>query len=296
MSKEWSTETSRGCVFERHVHLLSLMDIFKANVLIDEAKRARLADFGLLTVVSDTTNLVSSTPFTQVGTHRWMSPELFDPENFGLEDSRPTEHSDCYALGMLIYEVLSGQVPLSQYHGYAVVVRILKGERPDRPADGRWFTNEVWGILEGCWKPTPGDRPRIKDVLECLNNASMSWTQPSSQTVASPPAVDSPAWILDSSVEGGMEESEISSPQERPTSKMQLMPFRKEHPKLRKPQPTITPIFSLPQSLGFPSIPHQLHIPLHFSGPERFQVSDTTPSELDLPACAFPFFGYSTQT
>jgi len=58
------------------------MDIVKANILIDETKRARLADFGLLMVVSDTTNLMSSSSFTQGGTHRWMSPELFDPENF----------------------------------------------------------------------------------------------------------------------------------------------------------------------------------------------------------------------
>jgi len=186
------------------------MDIVKANVLIDEAKRARLADFGLLTVASDTSNLVSSSSFTQGGTYRWMSPELFDPEKFGLKDSRPTRHSDCYALGMLIYEVLSGQVPFSRNRGLTVVVRVFKGERPDRPVEGTWFTNEVWGILEGCWKSTPGDRPRIEDVLECLNDASMSWMPPSSQTVVSPPATDSPTRILDSSAEEGTDESEIS--------------------------------------------------------------------------------------
>ena len=37
-----------------------------------------------------------------------MSPELLDPERFGIpetEDDRPTRQSDCYALGMVIYEV-----------------------------------------------------------------------------------------------------------------------------------------------------------------------------------------------
>jgi len=37
-----------------------------------------------------------------------MSPELLYPERFGipeLEGDRPTRQSDCYALGMLIYEV-----------------------------------------------------------------------------------------------------------------------------------------------------------------------------------------------
>jgi len=37
-----------------------------------------------------------------------MSPELLDPERFGVTESegnRPTRQSDCYALGMVIYEV-----------------------------------------------------------------------------------------------------------------------------------------------------------------------------------------------
>jgi len=46
--------------------------------------------------------------FTEGGTYWWMSPELLDPERFGMpepEDNRPTKQSDCYALGMVIYEV-----------------------------------------------------------------------------------------------------------------------------------------------------------------------------------------------
>ena len=37
-----------------------------------------------------------------------MSPELLDPERFRIPESeggRPTRQSDCYALGMVIYEV-----------------------------------------------------------------------------------------------------------------------------------------------------------------------------------------------
>ena len=43
--------------------------------------------------------------FRTGGTSRWMSPELLVPEQFGIEDDRPTRQSDCYALGMVIYEV-----------------------------------------------------------------------------------------------------------------------------------------------------------------------------------------------
>ena len=50
-----------------------------------------------------------------------MSPELLDPERFGLQDGRPTKRSDCYALGMVILEVLSGKPPFPNYNGFIIV-------------------------------------------------------------------------------------------------------------------------------------------------------------------------------
>ena len=44
-------------------------------------------------------------PHSHEGTDRWMSPELLVPEQFEISDTRPTKQSDCYALGMVIYEV-----------------------------------------------------------------------------------------------------------------------------------------------------------------------------------------------
>ena len=92
----------------------------KANILINKDRRACIADFGLTTITgvmkytnprASQVSLISNDSlmsFTAGGTYRWMSPELLDPERFGmpqLEDSRPTKQSDCWALGMVIYEV-----------------------------------------------------------------------------------------------------------------------------------------------------------------------------------------------
>jgi len=46
-----------------------------------------------------------SLTFIEGGAIRWMSPELIFPGEFGISDSRPTKRSDCYALGMVVYEV-----------------------------------------------------------------------------------------------------------------------------------------------------------------------------------------------
>jgi len=97
------------------MHLSSL----KANILINKRRRACIADFSLSTITGVTTraaggsqaSLISNDTlmsFTDGGTRRWMSPELLHPERFGIPESegnRPTRQSDCYALGMVIYEV-----------------------------------------------------------------------------------------------------------------------------------------------------------------------------------------------
>ena len=125
---------------------MSLTCSVKANILIDESHRARLADFGLLTIISESTTLsVSSSSFTQGGTYRRMSPELFLPETFGLKHSRPTIFSDCYALGMVVYEVLRGEVPFYRDKHFAVVVKVIDGHRPEQPQgpEGTWFRNDI---------------------------------------------------------------------------------------------------------------------------------------------------------
>ena len=106
-----------------------------------------------------------------------MSPELLDPDRFGLGDGRPTGNSDCYALGMVILEVLSGKAPFSYYNGVIVIRKITEGERPGRPqgAEEVWFTDDLWGMLEQCWSPQPERRPTIEAVLQCLKQGSTAW-------------------------------------------------------------------------------------------------------------------------
>ena len=120
-----------------------------------------------------------------------MSPELFDLEN---QSHLPTKLSDCYALGMVIWEVLSGRLPFYQFANWVISGKILRGDRPERPQgeEGVWFTDEVWGILGSCWMTQPEDRPSIEDVLQCLGEASRSW-RPSSPQLQVVPSTTDPA-------------------------------------------------------------------------------------------------------
>ena len=149
----------------------------KANILIDQTGHARIADFGLLTIISDPANVLRSSSYTQGGTAQWMSPELIDPQRFGLENSRPTKSSDCYALGMVIYETITGHLPFHKHTDLTVFVKVLKDMRPPREAG---FADSLWGMLELCWAPQPSSRPNIEDVLRCLEKVSWCLGPPSS--------------------------------------------------------------------------------------------------------------------
>lgn len=145
--------------------------------MIDNDGHARLADFGLLTIVSDSMHPSTSSSPKNAGTTRWMSPELLDTDRPGFEHSRPTKESDCYALGMVILEVLTGRAPFPRDSELVVVRKILDGERPERPQGmkGAWFTDDTWSTLRRCWSPQPTHRPTVGAIFECLERASPTW-------------------------------------------------------------------------------------------------------------------------
>ena len=157
----------------------------EANILIDKSGRARISGFSLLTIVSDQQTFLSSCIVG--GTIPWMSPELLDPKSFGLTKSCLTRESDCYALGMVIYETLSGQAPF--FPSTSPVLDVLRGGRPVRPegAQGAWFTDDIWKMLESCWKPLANDRPSVSAMLLCLQGV----VQPSESSLHSDGDVES---------------------------------------------------------------------------------------------------------
>ena len=153
------------------------------NILIDKDGNARLAAFGHMSIVSESTHSETtilsddSEGSEGSGTLRWMGPELLDPVRFGAKKGRPTKESDCYALGMVVLEVLTGKVPFQSCSNLAVMRKIIGGEHPDRPKgpEAVWFTDDLWGTLGRCWLYKPELRPAVEGVLECLEQHLVTW-------------------------------------------------------------------------------------------------------------------------
>lgn len=77
------------------------------------------------------------------------------------------DETDCYALGMVVYETISGRRPFYQHGDMTALVKVLDGEHPLR---GAGFTDSLWKMLERCWTSRPNSRPSIEDVLRCLED------------------------------------------------------------------------------------------------------------------------------
>ena len=126
------------CQAIQHAHQKGIIhrDIKPSNVLVsvhDGRPVPKVIDFGLAKATDQ--RLTERTLFTQhgaiVGTLEYMSPE--QAENSAVDvDTR----TDIYALGVLLYELLTGTTPLerlrSREAGYSEILRRIREEEPPR--------------------------------------------------------------------------------------------------------------------------------------------------------------------
>jgi len=160
------------CLFQvalgiKYLHSRKLVhgDLHASNILIDGEGNARLADFGLVGFAEATAGTHTSRPG---GIVRFMAPELLMPERFGLDTCHRSLASDVFAFSCVCIEVHTGSRPFSEIPTLAVLLKILEGERPNRPRDTPGISDFLWKIMEQCWNTQPSDRPSIKDVVQSM--------------------------------------------------------------------------------------------------------------------------------
>jgi serine/threonine protein kinase len=143
---------------------------YQANILISDSDppKAILADFGFTRVASLTMKVSSE----DSGTVSFTAPELIHPTKFGLEKGLPSKEADIYALGMTVYQVLTGQWPFYPKREVEVAHAVILGERPPKPknAEEIGMTEAVWELMTECWREDRTKRPDISQILRIFCN------------------------------------------------------------------------------------------------------------------------------
>lgn len=133
------------CAGVAHAHQRGIIhrDLKPANILVDEAGRPRILDFGVARVTDESFGIDAS--ITQqgqiVGTLQYMSPE----QAWG-DPSAIDTRSDVYALGAILFELLTDRVPL-ELDGLPLAAA-LDRVRSDRPPLTGDLCPELRGDIE----------------------------------------------------------------------------------------------------------------------------------------------------
>jgi serine/threonine protein kinase len=125
-------------------------DLKPANVMFEDesGRNAILTDFGIARILGNTG--LTETGMA-VGTPTYMSPEA------GIGDDIDGR-ADIYALGVMLFEMLTGRVPYDADTPMAVVMKHVNAPLPTREIYGDMIPEEIEGIILKALAKEPNDR------------------------------------------------------------------------------------------------------------------------------------------
>lgn len=168
-------DTARGMFY---LHSLKApiihRDLKSPNLLVDEHWRVKVSDFNLSRILGDTAVLSS----TNATNPRWQAPEV-------LQGQPATLLSDVYSYGVVMWEMLTWEVPFASENQWQIMRYVAEGGRLSVPPlqqlpgmETAQFTGlqAYIQLMNNCWAQVPEDRPTWVRIINELREISATHT------------------------------------------------------------------------------------------------------------------------
>lgn len=161
---------SKICSAVNYAHQRRMIhrDLKPANVMLDLLGEPYLMDFGIA-------RLIGAPPAaagTPLGTAAYMSPEQ-------VRGEEADHRSDIYSLGIMLYEMLSGDPPFNGDSTYQVMIKQVSEPMPDIQAVGMNTPHSLVTILERALAKDPAGRfPTASEMGVALHTVSLQLQGP----------------------------------------------------------------------------------------------------------------------
>jgi serine/threonine protein kinase len=131
-------------------------DLKSMNLLINTHKThldVKVCDFAFSRVINKKEQMTGN-----VGTVSWMAPEV-------LEKKKYNEKADVYSFGVILWELVSREVPFGNCEPFTVIMDVTKGKRLPIPKE---CPSDLKRLITACWSPRPKHRPSMANIIQAL--------------------------------------------------------------------------------------------------------------------------------
>ncbi len=176
-------QASAGLGYAHRANLVHC-DIKPHNILVTQDGRVKVTDFGIARAMSQA---------TQQGTlsQIWGTPQYFSPEQ--AAGRPPTPASDVYALGVVLFEMLTGRLPFTAESHTAMALKHLHTQPPLASVYNPAVPAQLDHIVDKLLAKEPSGRYRtagqVSRILTAYRERSLQDTGPLAAPAGAPPPV-----------------------------------------------------------------------------------------------------------
>ncbi|MGC6769272.1 Stk1 family PASTA domain-containing Ser/Thr kinase [Enterococcus sp. LJL51] len=138
-----------------HEHRIIHRDLKPQNILIDEDGVVKITDFGIAIALSETSITQTN---TMLGSVHYLSPEQ-------ARGSMATNQSDIYAVGVILYEMLTGNVPFDGESAVTIALKHFQEEIPSVRAFDANVPQSLENVVLHATAKDPADRYKTAEEM-----------------------------------------------------------------------------------------------------------------------------------